>query len=234
VNPHGLNNPDLSVDWRALMSRLSLAIIAVLAALGPAEAQHAPASPYAGWEHRPVKALSKEQIADLRAGRGMGLALPAELNGYPGPVHVLELGDQLRLTNQRIRVQELHAATKAEAIPLGERLMTQEADLDRQFAIQSVMPAILQAASVESPPRKAPCGSPTCATTSRRWTSSHPSRSGGTASFVATRHWRVTARFQGPPLRHRWHPRVNASAPIMPMPDAMCGVESEYLDRVRL
>jgi hypothetical protein len=23
----------------------------------------------------------------------MGLALPAELNGYPGPVHVLELGD---------------------------------------------------------------------------------------------------------------------------------------------
>ena len=66
------------------MSRLSLAIIAVLAALGPAEAQHAPASPYAGWEHRPAKALSKEQIADLRAGRGMGLALPAELNGYPG------------------------------------------------------------------------------------------------------------------------------------------------------
>jgi hypothetical protein len=174
------------------MSRLSLALIAVLAALGPAEAQHAPASPYAGWEHRPVKALSKEQIADLRAGRGMGLALPAELNGYPGPVHVLELGDQLRLTNQRIRVQELHAAMKAEAIPLSERLMTQEADLDRQFAIQSVMPAILQAASVESPPRKAPCGSPTCATTSRRWTSSHPSRSGGTASFVATRHWRVT------------------------------------------
>jgi hypothetical protein len=139
VNPHGLNNPDLSVDWRALMSRLSLAIIAVLAGLGPAEAQHAPASPYAGWEHRPVKALSKEQIADLRAGRGMGLALPAELNGYPGPVHVLELGGQLRLTTeQRIRVQELHAAMKAEAIPLSERLMTQEADLDCQFATQSL------------------------------------------------------------------------------------------------
>ena len=135
------------------MSRLSLAIIAVLAALVPAQAQHAPASPYAGWEHWPVKALSKEQIADLRAGRGMGLALPAKLNGYPGPVHVLERGDQLRLTtDQRIRVQELHAAMKAEAIPLGERLMTQEADLDRQFAIQSVTPAILQAASVEIGP----------------------------------------------------------------------------------
>jgi hypothetical protein len=150
VNPHGFNNPDLSVDWRSLMSRLSLAIIAALAALGPAQAQHAPASPYAGWEHWSVKALSKEQIADLRAGRGMSLALPAELNGYPGPVHVLELGDQLRLTKkQRIRVQELHAAMKAEAIPLGERLITQEADLDRQLATQSVTPASLQAASAE-------------------------------------------------------------------------------------
>ena len=70
--------------------------------------------------------------------------------GIRGPVHVLELGDQLRLTTeQRIRVQELHAAMKAEAIPLGERLITQEADLNRQFAIQSVTPAILQAASVE-------------------------------------------------------------------------------------
>ena len=132
------------------MSRLSLAIIAALAALGPAEAQHAPASPYAGWEHRPVKALSKEQIADLRAGRGMGLALPAKLNGYPGPVHVLERGDQLRLTtDQRIRVQELHAAMKAEAIPLGERLIGQEAALERLFASKSVTPASLQAATAE-------------------------------------------------------------------------------------
>ena len=36
-------------------------------------------------------------MADLRAGRGMGLALAAELNGYPGPAHVLELADKLDL-----------------------------------------------------------------------------------------------------------------------------------------
>ncbi len=131
------------------MSRLCLAIAVMLAVSTSAQAQHAPASPYAGWEHRPVKALSNEQIADLRAGRGMGLALPAELNGYPGPLHVLELGDQLRLTKeQRTRVQELHAAMKAEAIPLGERLIGQEADLERQFASKSVTPASLQAATV--------------------------------------------------------------------------------------
>ena len=47
---------------------------------------------------RLIKALSEQQIADLKAGRGMGLALPAELNGYPGPIHVLELSDELGLS----------------------------------------------------------------------------------------------------------------------------------------
>jgi hypothetical protein len=132
------------------MSRLCLAIVVTLAVLTSAQAQHAPASPYAGWEHRAVKALSDQQIADLRTGRGMGLALPAELNGYPGPAHVLELGVQLRLTTeQRTHVQELHAAMQAVAIPLGERLIEQEADLERQFATKSVTPASLQAASAE-------------------------------------------------------------------------------------
>ena len=132
------------------MSRLCLAIAVTLAVLSSAQAQHAPASPYAGWEHWVVKALSDQQIADLRAGRGMGLALPAELNRYPGPVHVLELGDQLRLTReQRTRVQELHAAMQDEAIPLGERLIGQEADLERQFATKSVTPVSLQAATAE-------------------------------------------------------------------------------------
>jgi hypothetical protein len=41
--------------------------------------------PYAGLQARPIKSLSAEQIADLKAGRGMSLALAAELNGYPGP-----------------------------------------------------------------------------------------------------------------------------------------------------
>jgi hypothetical protein len=60
------------------MSRLCLAIVVTLAVLTSAQAQHAPASPYAGWKHRAVKALSDQQIADLRTGRGMGLALPAD------------------------------------------------------------------------------------------------------------------------------------------------------------
>jgi hypothetical protein len=47
--------------------------------------------PYAGWQARSIKALSRQQIEDYLQGRGMSMALPAELNGYPGPRHVLEL-----------------------------------------------------------------------------------------------------------------------------------------------
>ena len=56
---------------------------------------------YSGMETRRVKALSEEQIADLEGGRGMGLALAAELNGYPGPLHVLELAETLDLTDEQ-------------------------------------------------------------------------------------------------------------------------------------
>jgi Spy/CpxP family protein refolding chaperone len=105
-------------------------------------------SPYAGMEARPIKALSEQQIADLKTGRGMGLALPAELNGYPGPAHVLELSDQLGLSaEQKARVQNLFDAMKAEAVPLGERLLEQEAALDQLFASRTVTPERLKAAT---------------------------------------------------------------------------------------
>lgn len=41
-------------------------------------------------------------MADLRSGKGMALALPAELNGYPGPSHSLERADQLKLSPEQI------------------------------------------------------------------------------------------------------------------------------------
>jgi Spy/CpxP family protein refolding chaperone len=127
------------------MNRHSISVwiaLALMTAAAPAQSQQ----PYAGLEARAIKALSEQQIADLRAGRGMSLALAAELNGYPGPMHVLELGDSLGLSDeQRARMQELFAAMKAEAIPLGERLIAQEADLDRQFADKTITPASLAA-----------------------------------------------------------------------------------------
>ena len=105
-------------------------------------------TPYAGMQTRSIKALSETQVADLGAGRGMGLALAAELNGYPGPSHVLELADRLELSaDQRSRIKGLFDSMKAEAVPLGSKLIEQEADLDRQFAGRTVTPESLKAAT---------------------------------------------------------------------------------------
>lgn len=120
---------------------MRLAIAALLLMLAsPAVAQHQHShSPYAGSQQRDVKALSAQQVADLRAGRGMGLALAAELNGYPGPMHALELAGRLQLTaEQKQRLQQLFEAMKAEAIAAGERLIAGERELDQEFAAQKM------------------------------------------------------------------------------------------------
>src|SRR3954468_21933634 len=121
-----------------------IAMAALLLASGPTHAQQA--QPYVGLETRSIKALSDQQIADLKAGRGMGLALAGELNGYPGPLHVLELADKLDLSaDQRSHVQRLFDSMKAEAVPLGSRLIEQENDLDKQFANRTVTAESLKA-----------------------------------------------------------------------------------------
>lgn len=122
---------------RALAAAVTFLILASSASLAQ--------SPYAGMQTRPIKALSSQQIDDLNAGRGMGMALAAELNGYPGPAHVLELSEKLALSSaQKERVQKLFESMKAEATPLGARLIEQEGTLDRQFADRSITPQALK------------------------------------------------------------------------------------------
>ena len=131
------------------MTRFALLALAPLLATNASVAQPTPPpQPYAEMQSRPVRALSEQQVADLRAGRGMGLALPAELNGYPGPSHTLENADALSLSpDQRERTRALFEAMRAEAIPVGERLIRQEAELEGLFATQAVRPASLDAAT---------------------------------------------------------------------------------------
>jgi hypothetical protein len=123
-----------------------MAVIALLISCMPALAQQ----PYAGFETRAIKTLSEREIADLNAGRGMGLALAAELNGYPGPMHAIELADRLGLSaDQRTRLHSLFDAMKAETIPIGARLIAQERSLNRDFAQRTVTPASLEATTRE-------------------------------------------------------------------------------------
>ena len=108
-------------------------------------AQPAPSQPYAGKQTQEIKSLTAQEIDDLRNGRGMGFALSAELNGYPGPAHILELAKDLQLTSaQRERVQALFDAMKAETSKLGEELIAQERALDDAFAKRTIDTASLE------------------------------------------------------------------------------------------
>ena len=144
----------MSISWRygvaafGLVAATSYALAQM--GLGSVQDHHHAHSPYAGFQQRGIKALSEQQLSDLRAGRGMGLALAAELNGYPGPLHVLELEDQIGLsTDQKLRVQQLYQAMKADAIAAGAKLIERETALDSTFASREITPEKLSSLTTE-------------------------------------------------------------------------------------
>lgn len=96
-------------------------------------------SKYIGEENRQIKGLSQEDINELQRGGGWGLAKSAELNGMPGPVHILEMGDRIHLSNdQRKAIEALYNEMKSEAIPLGDQLIKLETDLDTAFSDKTI------------------------------------------------------------------------------------------------
>jgi LTXXQ motif family protein len=134
-----------------MMSGLRLALgwaaaIAILPGAGVA----AETAPYAGQQGREIKALSSTEIADFEAGRGMGMAKAAELNHYPGPAHVIELRDRLRLSpQQRAAVEAIFARMSAAAKPLGAELVARERTLDAAFRTGEATPATVATATAE-------------------------------------------------------------------------------------
>jgi len=117
---------------------------------GHGASQDQAAKPYAGMEQRPIKALSPEEIAGLRDGQGLGMALPAELNGYPGPRHVLDMADDLALSpHQRHQTGEAFAEMKARAADLGVAVIEAERGLDRLFAAGTADQAAIDEATAK-------------------------------------------------------------------------------------
>ncbi len=91
-------------------------------------------APYAGQQSSSVRGLTEEEIATVRAGNGMALARPGEINGYPGPRHVLAMADELGLSEeQRSAVRSLESRVLAETVPLGERFLERYAALEGAF-----------------------------------------------------------------------------------------------------
>jgi hypothetical protein len=97
------------------------------------------ASPYAGQETRDIKALAPEDVDAYLSGKGMGLAKAAELNGYPGPAHVLAMATELELNaSQKERTEALFRNMQAKATSLGHALIAQERRLDEEFASKTI------------------------------------------------------------------------------------------------
>ncbi len=117
------------------MKTVIASLLVLLGWAGTAQAQHQHGSSYAVMVARPIKALSEEQVIQLKEGRGMGLSLPAELNSYPGPMHALELADALNLTpDQRDRLTAIQQEMNAKAVALGHQIIAAETQLDHAFA----------------------------------------------------------------------------------------------------
>jgi Spy/CpxP family protein refolding chaperone len=122
------------------------ALVSVFALLAPVVASTAQTtSPYAGQEHRSIKALSETEMRDLTQGRGMGLAKAAELNSYPGPLHVLEMAAQLGLSDlQRTTTEALVRGMREQATTVGAKIIEAEHHLDRAFAEGWIDPTYLR------------------------------------------------------------------------------------------
>ncbi len=137
--------------------RLAAALLLTAASLSPALAQqrdtpfrvepqititpNTQPSPYQGFETREVKTLSTERQEGLKQGRGLGYALAAEMNGLPGPLHVIELAEPLGLdSEQKARAQAIFNKMQKDAIAAGQALIAAESHLDRMFQMKQATP----------------------------------------------------------------------------------------------
>lgn len=123
------------------MTRFWLVSSMLLFGVGAAAAEppHAPVSKYAGQESRTIKSLSEEDIAELNRGGGWGLAKAAELNGVPGPAHLLELKDQIPLRQEQVAaVTQIFQTMRDRAVEQGKHLISLERRLDEQFQKREV------------------------------------------------------------------------------------------------
>jgi hypothetical protein len=139
--------PSLASLPGSFATRLLLMLGLALAAPVAADAQHLHGdhSPYAGQEDRPIKSLSQEDIDELRRGGGWGLAKAAELNGMPGPAHLLELKEDIPLTSSQVQaIKALYETMRRQAIAEGEKLIVLEHRLEEHFRTAAITEDMLR------------------------------------------------------------------------------------------
>jgi hypothetical protein len=117
-----------------MRKRIAGSIVALLwLGATPAMAQHTDHAAHTGGGA--IKALTQQQIDAYLNGAGMGLAVPAELNRYPGPLHAIEHADVLGLSSDQLaRIRSIRAGVVEKAKALGTRIVGLERELDGLFA----------------------------------------------------------------------------------------------------
>ena len=108
---------------------------------GDAATSSATGSPYAD-RYDPIasiRSLTPEEITQIERGEGAGFALPAELNGVPGPRHVLDHAHEIGLSHeQRTHVEQIFALMQAAVIPAGQRYLAAVRSLEEDFQAGTV------------------------------------------------------------------------------------------------
>ena len=113
---------------------------------GKVLAQHGDhTSEYTGQENRVIKSLSEDDVRELQQGKGWGFAKPAELNGFPGPSHVLEMMEELGLNDEQVKkIKIVFSEMNEKARELGVSFIDAEKALDKAFKDGEVNTKILQ------------------------------------------------------------------------------------------
>jgi hypothetical protein len=110
----------------------------------PSVASDPLASPYQRQAASGLRGLNENEIGDLRSGAGMGLARAAELNGYPGPRHVLDAiadGALAATPEQTERIRHIFGRMKSDAQRLGARILAEEHRLETLFRTAAIKEA---------------------------------------------------------------------------------------------
>lgn len=104
-------------------------------------------SNYAGQQNRTIKSLSQEDLDELKKGGGWGLAKAAELNGYPGPAHLLEMKDKLALDAEQVeKLQALYEQMTSDAQKEAKTYILLEAKLEKEFRTGRINDGLLRTA----------------------------------------------------------------------------------------
>ena len=96
-------------------------------------------SPYASEPASPVRGLSAAEVEDLLSGAGAGYARSAELNGFPGPRHLMDLRNELALSPAQLAtIEATYSSMSSEARMLGGEIVARERSLSEAFSTRTV------------------------------------------------------------------------------------------------